>query len=167
VKKAFFRAIITELPLDLSKSRQDMTQVLLLDSTHGRGALYHLHGKALTIPNLVSCLVPLISALSPNLAENRDTKGCLILDQRPLHVGDDVEPLSEGLCSRLERMTAEPLSPGLGRSSDVHLCGAATFRRVVRYAGLPGKVRIRSDSLMGHRVMAESAVSISVQKKTL
>ena len=131
-----------------------MIQDYSLDSTHGRGALYHLPGKALPIPNLVSCLVHLILVLSPNLAENRDTKGCLILDQRPLPVGDYVEPLFEGLCSRLEKMTSDPLSPGLGRTSDVHLCGAATFRRVVRHTGIPGKARIRSDSLMAYRVMA-------------
>ena len=142
-----------------------MTHDWLLDSTHGRGALYHLPRKALPIPSLVSCPEPLISVLSPNLAENQDTKGCLILDQRSLPVVDDLELLFEGLCSRLERMTAEPLSQGQGRLSGVHLCGAATFRRVIRHAGLPAKVSIRPASLIGHRVLADTAVSISVQKK--
>jgi ATP-dependent DNA helicase RecG len=58
-------------------------------------------------PNLASSS-PNLSASSPNLPEQRDLEGCLVSDQLPFPVVDDLAPLSEALRSRLEAMASEP-----------------------------------------------------------
>jgi ATP-dependent DNA helicase RecG len=127
VNHARLRALTTEHPVDLSKTLQHLTQDGLLESTGGRGAVYHLPGQAIPTPDDVFGPVPRISApsspnlaassrnlgsSSPNLAENRDPLGCLISEQLSLPVVDELEPLSEALRSRLEEMASEPRSKG-------------------------------------------------------
>ena len=127
VNHARLRALTTEHPVDLSKTLQHLTQAGLLESTGGRGAVYHLPGQAIPTPDDVFGPVPRISApsspnlaasspnlgsSSPNLAENRDPQGCLISEQLSLPVVDELDPLSEALRSRLEEMASEPRSKG-------------------------------------------------------
>ena len=92
----------------------------MLESTGGRGAIYHLPGEAIPTPDDVFGAAPRISVLSspnlgsssPNLAENRDPDGCLISKQLSLPVVDDLEPLSQALRSRLVGIASEPRSKG-------------------------------------------------------
>lgn len=107
--------------------QQHTTQFAFLESTGGRGAIYHLPGVVIPTPDDVFGPPPRISALSspnlspsspnlgpssPNLAENRDPDGCLISEQLSLPVVDDLEPLSQALRSRLEGMASEPRAKG-------------------------------------------------------
>jgi hypothetical protein len=107
-------------PFDLSKTLQHLTQAGLLESTGGRGAVYHLPGEPIPTPDDVFGPAtrfsvpssPNLAASSPNLAENRDPDGCLISEQLSLPVVDDLEPLSQALRSRLEGIAAEPRAKG-------------------------------------------------------
>lgn len=45
------RAVTTEHPVDLSKTLQHLTQAGMLESTGGRGAVYHLPGEAIPTPD--------------------------------------------------------------------------------------------------------------------
>lgn len=123
VNHARLRAVTTEHSFDLSKTLQHLTQAGFLESTGGRGAVYHLPGEPIptpddvfgpairisvpSSPNLVASS-PNLAASSPNLAENRDPDGCLISEQLSLPVVDDLEPLSQALRSLLEGMASEP-----------------------------------------------------------
>ena len=96
-------------PFDLSKILQHLTQAGMLQSTGGRGAVYHIPGQEIptpddvfgstarftapSSPNLASSS-PNLPASSPNLAENRAPDGCLITDQLALSVVDDLTSLS-------------------------------------------------------------------------
>lgn len=51
VNHARLRALTTEHPFDLSKTLQHLTQVGLLESTGGRGAVYHLPGEPIPTPD--------------------------------------------------------------------------------------------------------------------
>lgn len=92
VNHARLRTVTTEHPGDLSKTLQHLTQGGMLESTGGRGAIYHLPGEAIPTPDDVFGPAPLISVASspnldptsPNLDEKRDADGCLIADQLPL-----------------------------------------------------------------------------------
>ena len=127
VNHARLRALTTEHPFDLTKTLQHLTQAGLLESTGGRGAVYHLPGEPIPTPDDVfgpasrfsvpsspnlAASSPNLAASSPNLAENRDPDGCLISEQLSLPVVDDLEPLSQTLRSRLEGMAAEPRAKG-------------------------------------------------------
>lgn len=127
VNHARLRALMTEHPFDLSKTLQHLTQAGLLESTGGRGAVYHLPGEPIPTPDDVfgpatrfsvpsspnlAASSPNLAASSRNLAENRDPDGCLISEQLSLPVVDDLEPLSQALRSRLEGMAAEPRAKG-------------------------------------------------------
>ena len=96
-------------PFDLSKTLQQLTQAGLLESTGGRGAIYHLPGEPIPTPDDVfgpatrfsvpsspnlAASSPNLAASSPNLAETRDPDGCLISEQLSLPVVDDLESLS-------------------------------------------------------------------------
>ena len=124
---ARLRALTIEHPFDLSKTLQHLTQAGLLESTGGRGAIYHLPGEPIPTPDDVfgpatRFSVPSslnlaassrnLAASSRNLAETRDSDGCLISEQLSLPVVDDLEPLSQALRSRLEGMAAEPRAKG-------------------------------------------------------
>ncbi|MCL5059275.1 MAG: hypothetical protein M1449_01330 [Candidatus Thermoplasmatota archaeon] len=120
VNHARLRTVTTEHPGDLSKTLQHLTQGGMLESTGGRGAIYHLPGEAIPTPDDVFGPAPLISVASPpnldtsspNLEEKRDADGCLIADQLPLPVIDDLNTLSWVLRGRLETIAAEPRSKG-------------------------------------------------------
>jgi hypothetical protein len=96
-------------PLDLSKILQHLTQAGMLQSTGGRGAVYHIPGQKILSPNDVfgstarftspsspnlAGSSPNLAASSPNLAENRNPDGCQITDQLALPVVDDLAWLS-------------------------------------------------------------------------
>lgn len=116
VNHARLRAVTTEHPVDLSKTLQHLTQAGMLESTGGRGAVYHLPGEAIPTPDDVFGPAarisvpssPNLAGSSPNLAENRDGDGCLIADQLPLPIIDDLSRVSLALRTRLEMMAIPP-----------------------------------------------------------
>lgn len=118
VNHARLRAVTAEHPVDLSKTLQHLTQDGLLESTGGRGAVYHLPGEALPMPEDVFGPPPRISApsspnlasSSPNLTGKRDADGCLMTEQLHLPVIDDLAALSPRLRASLETMAIEPRS---------------------------------------------------------
>ena len=120
VNHARLRAVTAEHPFDLSKTLQHLTQAGLLESTGGRGAVYHLPGDAIPSPDDVFGPAPRISApsspnlqpSSPNLAEQRDPDGCLLSEQLALPVVDDLEALSQAFRSRLEGLASQPRAKG-------------------------------------------------------
>jgi ATP-dependent DNA helicase RecG len=120
VNHARLRAVTTEHSVDLSRTLQHLTQTGMLESTGGRGAIYHLPGEAIPTPDDVFGPVPRISVpsspnltgSSPNLTENRDADGCLVADQLPRPIIDDLSALGAGLRARLEGIAAEPRSKG-------------------------------------------------------
>lgn len=120
VNHARLRAVTTEHPVDLSKTLQHLTQAGMLESTGGRGAVYHLPGEAIPTPDDVfgpparfsPPSSPNLSASSSNLDENRDADGCLISEQLALPVIDDLRGLSARLRGALETLAAEPRSKG-------------------------------------------------------
>lgn len=127
VNHARLRAVTTEHPVDLSKTLQHLTHDGMLESTGGRGAIYHLPGEAIPTPDDVFGSPARISAVSspnlepsspnlepssPNLAGNRNADGCLIADQLPLPVIDDLGQLSGSLRASLEVIASEPRSKG-------------------------------------------------------
>ena len=120
VNHARLRAVTTEHPVDLSKTLQHLTQAGMLESTGGRGAVYHLPGEAIPTPDDVfgpparfsAPSSPNLSGSSPNLGENRDADGCLVSDQLALPVIDDLGALSARLRGALETLAAEPRAKG-------------------------------------------------------
>ena len=125
VNHSRLQAVTTEHPVDLSKTLQHLTQIGMLESTGGRGAIYHLAGEAIptpddvfgplarivagTSPNLVATS-PNLNPTPPNLGENRDSEGCLSADQIALPIIDDLTLLSPKLRASLEILAAEPRS---------------------------------------------------------
>lgn len=120
VNHARLRAVTTEHSVDLSRTLQHLTQSGMLESTGGRGAVYHLPGEAIPTPDDIFGPTPRISVpsslnltgRSPNLTENRDGDGCLVADQLPLPIIDDLSVLSLTLLQRLEAMALEPRNKG-------------------------------------------------------
>lgn len=123
VNHSRLRAVTTEHPVDLSKTLQHLTQIGVLESTGGRGAVYHLAGEAVPTPDDVfgpparisagttQNLVPTspnLNPTSPNLGENRDADGCLATEQMALPIIDDLSVLSPRLRARLEVLASEP-----------------------------------------------------------
>ncbi len=117
----------TEHPVDLSKTLQHLTHAGMLDSTGGRGAVYHLPGEAIPTPDDVfgpptQFALPSspnsggsssnLSRSSSNLNENRDSKGCLISEQLGLPMVDDLSLLSPVFRSTLETLAREPRDKG-------------------------------------------------------
>ena len=127
VNHARLRSITTEHSFDLSKTLQHLTHAGMLQSTGGRGAVYHIPGQGIptpddvfgptsrfsapSSPNLAGSS-PNLEDSSPNLGENRDPKGCLLSDQLDLPVVDDLELLSLPFRSCMELLAAEPRSKG-------------------------------------------------------
>jgi len=120
VNHARLRAVTTEHSMDLSRTLQHLTHSGMLESTGGRGAVYHLSGEAIPTPDDVFgpfARISVPSSLnltpsSPNLGENRDGDGCLIADQLPLPIIDDITALAPDLRGRLESIAGEPRSKG-------------------------------------------------------
>ena len=113
---ARLRAVTTEHPVDLSKTLQHLTLAGMLESTGGRGAVYHLAGEAVPTPEDVfgpparisAPSSPNLTASSPNLKENRDADGCLISEQLDLPVVDNLSALASRLRTTLERLRSNP-----------------------------------------------------------
>jgi hypothetical protein len=141
VNHARLRGVTTEHPVDLSRILQHLTQAGMLESTRGRGAVYHLPGEAIPTPedifgaattiaapslsNLAASSSnlagnsPNLAASSPNLAgsslnlaDQRNPEGCLLSEQLSLPIIDDLARLSAPLRQRLEAMAAEARSKG-------------------------------------------------------
>lgn len=120
VNHARLRAVTTEHPVDLSKTLQHLTHAGMLESTGGRGAVYHLPGEAIPTPDDVfgpparisAPSSPNLSASSPNLPEKRDANGCLISSQLDLPVIDDLSALTPPFRSSLEAVATAPRSKG-------------------------------------------------------
>lgn len=116
VNHSRLRAVATGHPVDLSKTLQHLTQLGMLESTGGRGAVYHLPGEDIPTPDDVfgphdrisAPSSPNLTGSSPNLGGQRDEDGCLIADQLPLPVIDDLASLAPSLRAGLERIAAEP-----------------------------------------------------------
>ena len=112
-----------------------VTQAGILESTCGRGAVYHLPGEAIPTPDDVfgptarisgpsspnlGGSSPNLGGSSPNLTENRDGDGCLVVDQLPRPIIDDRSVLSLTIWRSSARR--EPLQ--CGERSVVALDGA-------------------------------------------
>ena len=116
ITHARLRAVTTEHPVDLSKTLQHLTQVGMLESTGGRGAIYHLPGEPIPTPDdvfgpatrIAVSSSPNLNPSSPNLGEKRNADGCLIADQLLLPVIDDLNTLSWVLRGQLETIADEP-----------------------------------------------------------
>jgi ATP-dependent DNA helicase RecG len=123
VNHARLRAITTEHPVDLSRMLQHLTQIGMLESSRGRGAVYHLRGEALpkaedvfggatrfsepSSPNL-ELSSPNLELSFPNLEDDRDADGCLLSEHLLLPIIDDLSRLSDQLRGRLESFAREP-----------------------------------------------------------
>lgn len=120
VNHARLRAVTTEHSVDLSRTLQHLTQNGMLESTGGRGAVYHLSGEAIPTPDDVFGpparisvpSSPNLTGSSPNLDGNRDDVGCLIADQLPLPIIDDLIALKPALRAQLEALALEPRGKG-------------------------------------------------------
>ncbi len=125
VNHARLRAVTTEHPVDLSKTLQHLTQAGMLESTGGRGAIYHLPGEPIPTPDDVfgpparisvpsspnlARSSPNLTPSSPNLSEARDENGCLLSDQLTLPVIDDLAKLSPRLRAVLDEIAGVPRS---------------------------------------------------------
>jgi len=120
VNHSRLRAVTTQHPVDLSKTLQHLTQTGMLESTGGRGAVYHLAGEAIPTPDDVFGpparisipSSPNLGGSSPNLGGNRDASGCLIADSLALPIIDDIAALAPALRGSLEAIAIEPRSKG-------------------------------------------------------
>ena len=123
VNHARLRAVTTEHPVDLSKTLQHLIQGGMLESTGGRGAVYHLPGEAIPTPEDVfgprprfspqsspnlTPTSPNLATSSPNLAPARDAEGCLLSPHIDKPVIDDLAALSPALRAGLELAATEP-----------------------------------------------------------
>lgn len=120
VNHARLRTVTTEHPGDLSKMLQHLTHDGMLESTGGRGAIYHLPGEAIptpddvfgSAPRILKPSSPNLNLSSPNLTEKRDADGCLIAGQLALPIIDDLNLLSPHLLTSLEVIASEPRAKG-------------------------------------------------------
>ena len=141
VNHARLRTVSAEHPIELSKTLQRLTQLQLLESTGGRGAVYHIAGEAIPTPEDVFVAVtrpaeaslfkldasspilasssPILGSSSPNsessspkLQPHRDSDGCLITPQVAYPVVDDLKLATPALREAFERLAMEPRSKG-------------------------------------------------------
>ncbi|MBI5938645.1 MAG: putative DNA binding domain-containing protein [Betaproteobacteria bacterium] len=129
VNHARLCAVSSAHPVDISRTLQHLTQMGMLESTGGRGAIYHLPGMALPTPEdvfgppLASLLPrqdlipssPDLGASSPVLPASsqvfphlRDAQGCLLSEQLPLPVINDLGLLDPALRAALEALARVP-----------------------------------------------------------
>jgi predicted HTH transcriptional regulator len=135
VSHARVREMTALHPFDASRLLQGLVQHGFLEPHNpGRGAVYCLPGAGIPTPEEVfgpgsglgadcsrnlSASSPNLSASSPdllisstNLAEARDSDGCLLSDQLDLPVVDDLSRLSPRLRANFEMAAVEPRSKG-------------------------------------------------------
>lgn len=170
VNHARLKAVTTEHPVDLSKILQHLTSMGMLESTGGRGAIYHLKGEAIpkpedvfgseskfpkisspnlnaSSPNLIMSTTNLEGS-SPNSKETRNKDGCLLSDHLDLPVVDDLELLSDELRNRLEVLAAEPRSKKkLNRDSMIGVILRICQDRFVTLRSLAGLIYRKPDTL--------------------
>ena len=112
VNHSRLRAVTTEHPVDLSKTLQHLTQAGMLESTGGRGAVYHLPGEAIPTPEdvfgpptrIAVASSPVLGSSLPNL----EASSTLLEPSSPL-----LGPSSTLLKAR---------SPDLGKKRDSNGC---------------------------------------------
>lgn len=117
-------------PFDATRLLRDLVENGFLESHNpGRGAVYCLPGAAIPTPEEVfgagseqlassanlpassrnlAHSSPNLGASSPNLAGERDGNGCLVADQLPLPVIDDLKLLAPSFRESLEQQASEP-----------------------------------------------------------
>lgn len=134
VSRSWFQGLLNTLPLDPQLAF--IEAVTTSDDVFGRA----IRISAPSSPNLGSS--------SPNVAEIRDPEGCLISEQLSLPVVDDLEPLSQGLRSRLEGMASEPRSKGkVDRQVLIDAALQVCEGRFVTQLCLGGVVKRKPDTL--------------------
>ncbi|AYN08465.1 RNA-binding domain-containing protein [Pseudomonas putida] len=128
VTHARLRMVTTGHRVDLTRTLQHLTQLGMLESTGGRGAVYHLSGEELPTPEDVFGPSPLEVSISSSILNSsssalassslvldtsssdlkRDGDGCLVAEQLALPVIDDLSRISLELRASLELCAAEP-----------------------------------------------------------
>ncbi len=124
VTHARLRAVSQGHPVDLSKTLQYLVQEHFLESTGGRGAVYHLHGFVPPTADEVFGPVqqryrdprsPDSTSSSPDFSKvevtantPRDSNGCLISYALALPIVDDLEALTSSFRSALEDQASLP-----------------------------------------------------------
>ncbi len=116
VTHARLKAVSTEHPVDLSKTLQHLVHDGFLSSTGGRGAVYHLEGLDWPTPDDVfgptlpqpAPSSPHLDTSSPHPHGKRDGNGCLVADQFPLPIIDDLKALAPTFRAELEALAAIP-----------------------------------------------------------
>lgn len=130
VNHARLRAFSNEHPVDISRTLQRLTKIGMLQSTGGRGAVYHLPGEEIPTPDDIfgtgsrfsGSRLPNLAGSFPNLKNplpargktgqnvllQRDTEGRLLNGQFRLPLVDDLSRLSEGQLRHLEDLAAQP-----------------------------------------------------------
>lgn len=156
VNHARLRAVTTEHSVDLSRTLQHLTQTGMLESTGGRGAVYHLSGDAIPTPDDVfgpptrisAPSSPNLKGSSPNLGEKRDANGCLISEQLALPVIDDLGLLSARLRAALEALAVEPRAKGrVDRAILIHVILRLCEGRFVMLRSLAELVQRKPETL--------------------
>lgn len=170
VNHARLRSVTSEHPVDLSRTLQHLTQTGMLDSTGGRGAVYHLPGELIPTPEDIFGAAPGISVLSspnlarssPNLTDRRDADGCLLSDQLSFPIIDDLTILSLPLRLRLEGLAGEPRSKGkISREKMIGVILGLCERHFITLRCLAELVRRKPDTLR------DQYLSVLVQERKL
>lgn len=170
VNHARLRSVTSEHPVDLSRTLQHLTQAGMLESTGGRGAVYHLPGELIPTPEDIFGAAPGISAQSspnlagssPNLADRRDADGCLLSDQLSFPIIDDLTILSWILRLRLEELASEPRAKGkISREKMIEVILGLCERHFVTLRCLAELVRRKPDTLR------DQYLSVLVQERKL
>lgn len=138
VNHARLRGVTMEHPVDLSRTLQHLTEAGMLESTRGRGAVYHLPGQEIPTPDDVfgppspksvssspvlaasssvltassSVLALPSSILDASDATNRDANGRILTPRLDLPLLDDLSKLTPAFRSRLEVLAALPRAKG-------------------------------------------------------
>ncbi|MDF7798704.1 putative DNA binding domain-containing protein [Pontiellaceae bacterium B1224] len=172
VNHARLKAVTTEHPVDLSKMLQHLTTMGMLESTGGRGAIYHVKGEAIpkpedvfgtTSPNLDHSLPnldhsspnldhssPNLDHSSPNSSDKRDKDGCLLSEHLNLPVIDDLGQLSDTLRAHLETLADEPREKKkLNRETLIQVILKICEGRFVTLRSLAGLVNREPETLRG------------------
>jgi ATP-dependent DNA helicase RecG len=157
-------------PFDATRLLRDLVENGFLESHNpGRGAVYCLPGAAIPTPEEVfgagseqlassanlpassrnlAHSSPNLGASSPNLAGERDGNGCLIADQLPLPVIDDLKLLAPSFREALEQQASEPRTKRkVSREVLVSTVAALCTGRFVTLRALAELVNRKPDTL--------------------